>query len=77
MQVIKKYLTTNTASFKLMKEKNETRMQELVKLSQEMQAEYNNLENSNKFLEELLTDINNEFEQEGENNGTKENISST
>lgn len=77
MDTIKKYLTTNKINFNAMKEKNEARMQELMKLSQEMQTEYNNLDNSNKFLQDLITDINNEFEQEGENNGTEKNIQST
>lgn len=77
MEAIKTYLKSNVESFKTMKLKQTQRMEELQKLSQDMQTEFNNLEASNKFIDDLLSDIALEFKQEGENNGTKENLHST
>lgn len=74
MKVIEQYLTTNIGAFNSLLEKNTARMNELMETSKQMQAEFSNLESSNKFLTDLLADIKEQFKQEekGENNVNNE-----
>lgn len=79
METIKAYLTSSLPQYSSMKEKNAARMKELEEQSQAMQKEYNQLAESNKFIDSLITEINAQFKQtEGETNvGSEENVQST
>jgi predicted nuclease with TOPRIM domain len=79
METIKQYLTSSLPQYSAMKEKNTARMKELEEQSQAMQKEYNQLAESNKFIDSLITEINDQFKQtEGESNvGSEENVQST
>lgn len=68
MKIIEKYLTTNVGAFEGAIEKNTARLNELMEQHKQIQIEYTNLENSNKFLAELIADIKEQFKQEGETN---------
>ena len=79
METIKAYLTSSLPQYNSMKEKNAARMKELEQQSQDMQKEYNQLAESNKFIDSLITEINAQFnKEEGETNvGSEENVQST
>jgi allophanate hydrolase subunit 1 len=72
-ELLIQYFQRNIENYKQHQQKNADRMAELLKASQEMQVEYNNLQASNNYINSLLEEIDKLPKQEV-NNATTENV---